>query len=344
MRPSLRLGLSLGITASALCFGASTGCGSEGESVFVDGGASSSGSSSGNPPPPFDLDGSTRNDGSQSSSGTPGVITVTLRDFQHWVTGDATRNPDFENVPGPPPGKPTPYYGPWTESPDDYLFIGGEGGTPTTPEYATSIVKPDLGADGKPVYDDSHSYDGEAGRTATTHGRAAFDQWYRDVPNVNMKVELPLTLDDLGNGVYSYDSARTGVPRGTDGVKQFFPLDGKGFGNTPKSIAPELAELDHNYHFTMELHTTFTYAGTETFRFTGDDDIFVFINKKLVINIGGIHGVAQKEVDLPSVAAAIGIEVGKDYPLDLFQAERHITGSNVRLDTTIKLRPVTPPN
>ena len=68
------------------------------------------------------------------------------------------------------------------------------------------------------------------------------------------------------------------------------------------------------------------------------------MNKKLVIDIGGIHGVAQKEVSLPDVAAAIGLETGKEYPLDLFQAERHVIGSNVRLDTTIKLRPVTPPS
>lgn len=312
--------------------------------MFDDGGASSSSSSSsGEPPPPFQFDGSGGDGSSGGSSGTPGVITVTLRDFQHWVANDATRNPDFENVPGPPPGENGEYYGPWTESPDDYLLLDANGtAVPTTPEWPMSIVMPDLGADGKPVYDESGSFEGEDGRTATTHGKAAFDQWFHDVAGVNMKVELPLTLEDQGNGVYSYDSAKSGVPRENDGVKQFFPLDGKGFGNTPKSISPLLDQLDHNYHFTMELHTSFTYAGNETFRFTGDDDIFVFVNKKIVINIGGIHGVAQKEVSLPDVATAIGLEVGKDYRLDLFQAERHITGSNVRLDTTIKLRPSIP--
>ncbi|RYZ62339.1 MAG: fibro-slime domain-containing protein [Proteobacteria bacterium] len=324
------------------------GCGTEEASIFEDGGASSSSSSSGGPGSDGggiqgNSDGSTNDSG---TSGQIGVITVTLRDFQHWIAGDATRNPDFENVPGPPPGEGAGYVGPWTESREDYVLVGFDGTSTTTeaPEYRTSIVKPDLGADGKPVYDDANTFEGTAGRTATTHGKAAFEQWFNDAPGINMKVELPLVLDDLGNGVYSYDSARTGVPREGDGVRQFFPLDGQGFGNTPKTMDPLLANLDHNYHFTMELHTSFTYAGDETFRFTGDDDIFVFINKKIVIDIGGIHGVAQKEVSLPAVAAAIGLEVGKDYALDLFQAERHITGSNVRLDTTIKLRPGTPPS
>lgn len=347
MHSSLRLGLASILSLAALAAGSSTGCGSEGNSEFEEDGGNntSSSSSSGDPPIYTDPDAGNRGDGSNGSSGTPGVITVTLRDFQHWVEGDATRNPDFENVPGPPPGVTGEYYGPWTESPDDYVAIGDDGTpTPETPEYAISVVLPDLGADGKPVYDESNSYQGQNGRTATTHGKAAFAQWYNDVPGVNMKVEMPLTLEDVGNGVYSYDSRKSGVPRVTDGIKQFFPLDGKGFGNTPKSISPLLENLDHNYHFTMELHTEFTYAGNETFRFTGDDDIFVFINKKLVINIGGIHGVAQKEVSLPDLATAIGLQVGSTYPFDLFQAERHITGSNVRLDTTIKLRPVTPPN
>lgn len=346
MNAFFRLGV-MGFSVAFLALaGAAGGCGGGGDSTF-DGGASSSGgggTSSGGSSGGIPIgDGGGPGDGGGGSSGQPGVITVTIRDFQHWVDGDATRNPDFENIPTKSATGQTPYAGPWTECVGSYGLVDGEGNAvPTEPDFPISIVKPDL-VDGKPVYDESHSYDGVAGRTATTHGKAAFDQWYRDVPGVNKTVQVPLTLVDQGNGVYSYDSAQTGVPlTASDPRKQFFPIEGQGFGNTPRPPSPE--GFDHNYHFTMELHTNFTYAGTETFKFTGDDDVWVFVNGKLVIDIGGIHGVAQKEVSLPAVAGAIGLVVGKDYALDLFQAERHVTGSNVRLDTTIKLRPGTPPN
>jgi fibro-slime domain-containing protein len=58
-----------------------------------------------------------------------------------------------------------------------------------------------------------------------------------------------------------------------------------------------------------------------------------------VINIGGIHSILSKEVSLPAVAAELGLVVGQEYPLDFFQAERHVTQSNLRIDTTLELKP-----
>lgn len=342
MQPSLVRGSWL-LLLPTLAFAAHLGCGTEPDSNFQgDGtGSSSSGEGGGGSSGIVPDDASGNNGDGGTSSGKIGEITVTVRDFQHWVEGDATRNPDFENIPTDkfPPEAPN-YWGPWTESTDDYGAVNGDGTVrEVAPEYRVSIVMPELGADNKPVYNESNRYKSEDGRTATTHGKAAFDQWFHDAPGVNRVLTRTLTLSDQGNGTYTYDSAVSGVPRGTDGVKQFFPIDGDGFGNTPAEITGDPA-LQHNYHFTMELHTVFTYAGDETFRFTGDDDIFVYVNKKLVINIGGIHGVAQKEVKLAELAPQLGLEIGKEYPFDLFQAERHVTGSNVRLDTTIKLRPI----
>jgi fibro-slime domain-containing protein len=225
-----------------------------------------------------------------------------------------------------------PYEGPWTEATPAYFPDAA---------YPIDIVQPTLQADGTPAYNSAASFLGNAGRTATTHGKAYFDQWYHDTPGTNVVRRVPILLEKNDAGVYSYDSAISGVPLSVaEPSKGFFPIDDgtpyetadAGFGNQ--------GDL-HNYSFTVELHTRFTYRGNETFTFSGDDDVFVFINKKLVINIGGVHDVKTKVVTLPDVAAAIGLVVGHDYPLDFFQAERHVVQSNLRIETTLELVPDT---
>ncbi len=170
------------------------------------------------------------------------------------------------------------------------------------------IVMENLGADGKPVY-------ARAGSGPTTSSKDAFDQWYRDVPDVNTKELFLLPLAPIGNGISSYSNS------------SFFPLDGKGFGNENRV---------HNYHFTFELHTEFIYRGGEVFTFIGDDDVFTFINGKLAIDLGGVHVAETASIDLDPNAGRFGIEKGKTYPLDVFHAERHTSESNFRIDTTIE--------
>jgi fibro-slime domain-containing protein len=169
------------------------------------------------------------------------------------------------------------------------------------------IVEEQLGGDDKPVYA------GGSG-TATTHGQQAFDQWYRDTAGVNMSMEHTITLTRGAGGVYTYDN------------QEFFPADNEMFGNEGR---------DHNFHFTFELHTEFTYGGGEVFGFTGDDDLFVFINGRLAIDLGGVHGAMSQEVNLDDAAADLDITPGNIYRLDFFFAERHTDQSTFRIDTTI---------
>lgn len=170
------------------------------------------------------------------------------------------------------------------------------------------IVLPDLGTDNKPVYA------GQAGNPST-HGQGPFDQWYRDVPGVNLSAPYAITLTKQANSnVYTYQNSN------------FFPIDGQLFGNQGRS---------HNYHFTYELNTPFLYSGGELFTFTGDDDVFVFINNKLAMDLGGVHTPLTATVNLDQKAAELGITPGNVYNMRVFFAERHTVLSSFRIDTTI---------
>jgi len=170
------------------------------------------------------------------------------------------------------------------------------------------LVLPELGSDNTPVY-------AAAGAVPPqTAGPAEYAQWYHDVPGVNMRFAYTIQLSDNGQGAYGFAS------------NAFFPIEELGFGNEGNA---------HNYHFTTEVHTSFEYKGGETFRFTGDDDLWLFINGKLAIDLGGLHQAAQGEVNLDQRAGELGITVGGTYRMDIFHAERHTSDSNFKIETTI---------
>jgi fibro-slime domain-containing protein len=194
---------------------------------------------------------------------------------------------------------------------------GGHGDFETFSGNSASpgIVQPALGVDQKPVYAaNGPLIDPDNGQQTTT--AEAYNQWYRDTPGVNQSTQFQVQLQPSNTpGVLTFD----------DGT--FFPIDGQLFGN--------YANEGHNFHFTFELHTTFTYNGGEVFTFTGDDDLWVFINNKLAIDLGGLHPEVSDSVSLDDIAAEFGITIGGSYPLDLFHAERHTNASHFRIDTSI---------
>jgi fibro-slime domain-containing protein len=171
------------------------------------------------------------------------------------------------------------------------------------------IVADTLGPDDKPVY--AHT-----GATVSVSSPESFNQWYRDVPGVNRSttIDLPLTATSPGRDIYTYANT------------SFFPIDNQLFGNEGEA---------HNYAFTAEIATRFRYNGGETFTFSGDDDVFVFVNRVLAIDLGGIHEALAATVDLDQQAATLGIVKGGIYSMHIFFAERHMIASDFVVETTI---------
>ena len=197
------------------------------------------------------------------------------------------------------------------------------------------IVMNVLGTDGKPVH--------VAGQTPTTinnkpgplpggaGGVDYFAKWYHDDP-LNKTVLQFLTFAQLANQSFQYANAA------------FFPLDGMGWGN--------YMNTGHNFHFTSEVRYWFEYKGNEELDFTGDDDVWVFINKQLAVNIGGVHAALTGSVILDATNGHgavcdevtancnarrdvnLGLQLGSVYEIVVFQAERHTFASNYRLTLT----------
>ncbi len=190
--------------------------------------------------------------------------------------------------------------------------------------WRTGMVLSELGEDGKPVL--NPDFYGGNYVWAMLEDEDSFNQWFRNVEGVNQSIQHTIVLEDPdGDGVYRFE-------RSKHNGKSFFPLDGQLWGNEGNK---------HNYHFTYEIHTKFTYTDPSgrdamVFSFSGDDDVWVFINKQLVVDLGGVHSEVYGSVNVDQIAEQIGLEPGNTYDFDFFFAERHLVESNFTIETSIQ--------
>ena len=227
-------------------------------------------------------------------------------------------------------------YAPFAEQLSGVNYPSGPNAGKTTDNCPNSgggatpgLVRSTLNSFGKPVW--SGKIDCNIGQT--THGP---QYWYDTLWRTSTGgysqsyvagatqlnhfkcLRIPLKLDAAGQ-YYSFESG------------SFFPLD------TATSIPFPYRPGNNaaNFHFAMHAKAAFEYVPGLKFEFKGDDDVWIFIDKKLVLDIGGMHSAVAGTIDLD----VLGLVEGRSYQFDMFYNERHTVGSSISIKTTMNLVP-----
>ncbi len=184
---------------------------------------------------------------------------------------------------------------------------------------------------------------------------------YGMATNVYNGIILKKSDDIDGNGTagYVYDSAyattydkengyiyNTGVAGDiitdkADVQGYFWPIDKEGYdssslyGNTTNVVD---ASGTQNGNFALVGTAQFTYKENDYFYFSGDDDVYLFINGKLALDLGGAHGVCYKEIRLSELDQDYyGLVAGEVATFTFFYMERCSDNSNFSMRTNIDL-------
>lgn len=173
-------------------------------------------------------------------------------------------------------------------------------------------------------------------------------------------------MNSEGNLVYNSSSTATitNPSENASGEVGFFPFNTPISGNVNKNATladskPGKEDTKVNYGFGMRLGIPFTISDkTEdtVFRFSGDDDLWVYVDGKLALDVGGAHGRAtgsinfttgEVNVDNPYKVTDTGIEKAtassvqdwiknldrsKTHTLSVFYMERGLYDSNLMID------------
>ncbi len=134
-----------------------------------------------------------------------------------------------------------------------------------------------------------------------------------------------------GNPLFFPVDSATGatVDRGRAKIPEQYGYDGWPWEDEWFPDAPA-----HNFYFTSEVQYWFRFEENTnaTLAFTGDDDVWVFINGKLAVDLGGVHVPEDGTVTINQASAArFDLEPGNVYTIKVFHAERQMEGSSFKL-------------
>ena len=164
------------------------------------------------------------------------------------------------------------------------------------------------------------------------------------------------TVYDSTNGIIYNTQTDTITARKKNGTDEyvrgnilplatFNPIAGMGYGNSGDTykMARDNAQASYynstNYNLTLEGHAQFIYYQDADlyFNFTGDDDVYLYINGIRVLDMGGAHSISKAGISLNNVAEICGLKDGEVYDFDFYYMERHGTAANFSIETNIKV-------
>ncbi|MGM9652554.1 MAG: fibro-slime domain-containing protein [Eubacteriales bacterium] len=204
-------------------------------------------------------------------------------------------------------------------------FTDNPGYGVTVPEYRTvNLVKKTV--DGKSYYVYNSAFDGTV--YDTTNGVI-----------YNSQTDTITTREGTTYVRGNLQPESRFDPIGALGSGAYYGLN----GNPYVSIVGNASVLNYynktNYNLTLEGHAQFIFYEDDDlyFNFTGDDDVYLYINGVRVLDMGGAHAISKCGISLNSVKDLCGLKDGEVYDFDFFYMERHGTAANFGLETNIKI-------